>query len=66
MISNVAKEDVAVATGIMFLFRMTGRVIGVGFSGALIQAVLTAQLRKRITGPGAFEVRSTLPRQSPP
>ena len=57
MIANVAREDVAVATGILFLFRTTGQVLGVSLSGAILQAVLTTQLRKRITGPGAFEVR---------
>jgi len=56
MIANIAKEDTAVATGIIYLFRTTGQVLGVSLSGALLQAVLTKQLRKRITGPGAFEV----------
>jgi hypothetical protein len=56
MIANVAKEDVAVATGITYLFRTTGQVLGVSLSGALLQAILTKQLRKRITGPEAFEV----------
>lgn len=59
MIANVAKEDIAVATGITYLFRTTGQVLGVSLSGALLQAILTKQLRKRITGPEAFEVRST-------
>jgi len=56
MIANVAREDIAVATGITYLFRTTGQVLGVSLSGALLQAVLTKQLRKRITGPEAFEV----------
>ena len=56
MIANVAREDVAVATGVLFLFRTTGQVLGVSLSGAILQAVLTKQLQKRITGPGAFEV----------
>ena len=56
MIANVGREDVAVATGFMFLFRSTGQVLGVSLSGALLQAVLTNKLRKRITGPGALEV----------
>ena len=55
----MAKEDAAVATGIIYLFRTTGQVLGVSLSGALVQAILTKQLRKRITGPGAFEVWST-------
>ena len=56
MIANVAKEDIAVATGITYLFRTTGQVLGVSLSGALLQAILAKQLRKRITGPEAFEV----------
>jgi len=56
MIANVAKEDIAVATGITYLFRTTGQVLGVTLSGALLQAILTKQLRKRITGPEAFEI----------
>jgi len=56
MIANVAREDIAVATGITYLFRTTGQVLGVSLSGALLQAILTKQLRKRITGPEAFEV----------
>jgi hypothetical protein len=59
MIANVAKEDIAVATGITYLFRTTGQVLGVSLSGALLQAILTRQLQKRITGPEAFEVWST-------
>jgi hypothetical protein len=67
MIANVAKEDIAVATGITYLFRTTGQVLGVSLSGALLQAILTKQLRKRITGPEAFEVWSTsLARSSRP
>jgi len=31
-------------------------VLGVSLSGALLQAILTKQLRKRITGPEAFEI----------
>ncbi|EPT03548.1 hypothetical protein FOMPIDRAFT_1158252 [Fomitopsis schrenkii] len=56
MIASVVKEDLAVATGITYLFRTTGQVLGVSLSGALLQAVLTRKLRERITGPGAFEV----------
>ena len=56
MIATVPREDVAVATGMMFLFRTTGQVLGVSLSGAILQVVLTKQLQKRITGPGAAEV----------
>ncbi|KAI0939480.1 hypothetical protein AcV5_000887 [Taiwanofungus camphoratus] len=56
MIASVDKEDMAVATGITYLFRTTGQVLGVSLSGALLQAVLTRKLRERITIPGAAEV----------
>ncbi|KAH9951778.1 vacuolar amino acid permease [Amylocystis lapponica] len=57
MIAGVTREDVAVATGITYLFRTTGQVLGVSLSGALLQSVLTAKLRNRIQGPGAVDVR---------
>ncbi|KAL1761464.1 major facilitator superfamily domain-containing protein [Schizophyllum commune] len=57
MIAGVYKEDMAVATGITYLFRTTGQVLGVSLSGAILQAVLLSQLRHRITGPNAAEVR---------
>ncbi|KZT12978.1 vacuolar amino acid permease [Laetiporus sulphureus 93-53] len=73
MIASVAKEDMAVATGITYLFRTTGQVLGVSLSGALLQAVLTRKLRERITGPGAIEIiekirhsTSIIPDLSPP
>lgn len=56
IIANVRREDIAVATGITYLFRTTGQVLGVSLSGALLQAILTKQLRKRITVPGAVEI----------
>ena len=65
MIANVAREDAATATGILFLFRTTGQVLGVSLSGAIVQAVLTVQLRKRITGPEASEVWLSLSFQPP-
>ncbi|KAH0839647.1 vacuolar amino acid permease [Lanmaoa asiatica] len=56
MIAGVYKEDMAVATGITYLFRTTGQVLGVSLSGALVQSVLLHQLRNRITGPGASDI----------
>jgi len=53
MIAGVAKEDMAVATGITYLFRTTGQVLGVSLSGTILQAVLQKKLHERITGPGA-------------
>ncbi|KIJ20547.1 Drug:H+ antiporter-2 family protein, partial [Paxillus involutus ATCC 200175] len=56
MIASVYKEDMAVATGISYLFRTTGQVLGVSLSGAILQSVLLHQLRQRITGPGSSEI----------
>ncbi|KAH7879564.1 vacuolar amino acid permease [Lentinula edodes] len=56
MIAGVLKEDMAVATGITYLFRTTGQVLGVSISGAIFQAVLLQKLRLRIQGPGSAEV----------
>ncbi|KAG6911679.1 hypothetical protein DXG01_007929 [Tephrocybe rancida] len=55
MIAGVYKEDMAVATGITYLFRTTGQVVGVSLSGAVLQAVLLQKLRLRIQGPGSSE-----------
>jgi len=56
MIAGVYKEDMAVATGITYLFRTTGQVLGVSLSGAILQAVLLQKLRERIQGPGSSEL----------
>ncbi|KAJ7283826.1 major facilitator superfamily domain-containing protein [Mycena rebaudengoi] len=56
MIAGVFKEDMAVATGITYLFRTTGQVLGVSLSGAILQAVLLQKLRERIQVPGSAEV----------
>ncbi|KAH9482854.1 Multidrug resistance protein fnx1 [Psilocybe cubensis] len=56
MIAGVLKEDMAVATGITYLFRTTGQVLGVSLSGAILQAVLLQKLKERITGAGAAEL----------
>ncbi|EEB91097.1 hypothetical protein MPER_10605, partial [Moniliophthora perniciosa FA553] len=53
--SGVTREDMAVATGITYLFRTTGQVLGVSISGATLQAVLLLKLRERIQGPGSME-----------
>ncbi|KIK08399.1 hypothetical protein K443DRAFT_1497 [Laccaria amethystina LaAM-08-1] len=55
MIAGVYQEDMAVATGITYLFRTTGQVLGVSLSSAVLQAVLLHRLRQRIRGPGAAE-----------
>ncbi|KAG1874610.1 vacuolar amino acid permease [Suillus subalutaceus] len=56
MIAGVYKEDMAVATGITYLFRTTGQVLGVSLSGAVLQSILLRKLRQRITGAGSLEV----------
>ncbi|KAJ7667832.1 vacuolar amino acid permease [Mycena polygramma] len=40
MIAGVVKEDMPVATGITYLFRTTGQVLGVSLSGAILQAII--------------------------
>ncbi|KDR83544.1 hypothetical protein GALMADRAFT_54931 [Galerina marginata CBS 339.88] len=64
MIAGVYKEDMAVATGITYLFRTTGQVLGVSLSGAILQAVLLQKLRIRIQGPDSeriiYDIRRTL------
>ncbi|KAF8313422.1 MFS general substrate transporter [Clavulina sp. PMI_390] len=56
LISSVSREDMAVATGISYLFRTTGQVLGVSMSGALAQSILRTQLRERIHIPNADEL----------
>ncbi|QRW19223.1 major facilitator superfamily transporter [Rhizoctonia solani] len=56
LIASVDKKDYAVATGISYLFRTTGQVLGVSLSGALVQAVLVSSLRKGIQGPDAEKI----------
>ncbi|KAF8510277.1 major facilitator superfamily domain-containing protein [Gautieria morchelliformis] len=56
LIANVPRKDMAVATGMSYLFRTSGQVLGVSLSGALVQAVLIPQLREKITGPGSQEI----------
>jgi hypothetical protein len=56
MIAGVYKEDMAVATGITYLFRTTGQVLGVSLSGAVLQSILLRKLRQRITGADSLEI----------
>lgn len=55
MMAGVYKEDMPVATGITYLFRTTGQVVGVSLSSTIFQAVLLQKLRERIQGPGSSE-----------
>ncbi|KAF8308601.1 vacuolar amino acid permease [Clavulina sp. PMI_390] len=54
--SSVPREDVAIATGIYYLFRTTGQVLGVSMSGALAQSILRAQLHIKIRTPDSAEL----------
>ncbi|KAF8586896.1 vacuolar amino acid permease [Ramaria rubella] len=56
LIASVSREDMAVATGMSYLFRTSGQVLGVSLMGMLVQAILVRQLREKITGPGAQEL----------
>jgi MFS family permease len=60
VIACVSKADVAVATGITYLFRTTGQVLGVSLSGTLLQSILLSKLRQRIHGPNAEEFISRI------
>jgi len=56
MIAGVYKEEMPVATGITYLFRTTGQVLGVSLSGAILQGVLLQKLRERIRVPNSAEI----------
>ncbi|KAJ7643072.1 MFS general substrate transporter [Mycena polygramma] len=56
LISSVAQNDIPIATGLLYLSRVMGQVLGVSLSAALTQALLARSLRDRITGPGAAEI----------
>jgi len=56
LIAACDKADIAVATGVSYLFRTTGQVLGVSLSGALVQGLLTRFLRERIKGPDAAQL----------
>ncbi|KAK4699166.1 hypothetical protein P7C70_g7098, partial [Phenoliferia sp. Uapishka_3] len=56
LIAGVQRSDMATATGISYLFRYIGQVVGVALSSSLLQSVLTYQLGMRIKGENAAEV----------
>ncbi|EJT97595.1 vacuolar amino acid permease [Dacryopinax primogenitus] len=56
LIASVDRADLAVATGISYLFRTTGQVLGVSLSSAVVQGLLNKYLHERITGPGSKEL----------
>ncbi|EPQ29182.1 uncharacterized protein PFL1_03469 [Pseudozyma flocculosa PF-1] len=64
LINSVPRAEVAVATSCSYLSRTSGQVLGVSFSGTLLQALLKDQLRKRIHGEGAEDIISRIRHQS--
>ncbi|KAK7036010.1 MFS general substrate transporter [Favolaschia claudopus] len=48
LIASVPRDDIPLATGISYLFRTTGQVLGVSLSATLTQALLARNLRARI------------------
>ncbi|ADV23874.1 multidrug resistance protein fnx1 [Cryptococcus gattii E566] len=60
LIADVGPEHVAIATSLSYVFRTIGQVLGVALSGALTQAVLTGELKKRIHGPNAEEIIASI------
>ncbi|KAF9255596.1 MFS general substrate transporter [Marasmius fiardii PR-910] len=49
LISNAGKEDQAIATGVAFLFRSLGSVVGLSIGGTVLQETLRTVLRRRLT-----------------
>lgn len=57
LVASVSRAEMATATGLSYLCRYSGQVIGVAVSSSVLQAVLASELRRRIQGDGAEEVR---------
>ncbi|KAJ7090976.1 MFS general substrate transporter [Mycena crocata] len=51
--AGVSHADIPLVTGLLFLFRQLGEVLGVSLTAALTQVLLKNNLRQKITGPGA-------------
>ena len=60
LISSVPIKDQATATGVSYLFRSTGSVIGITTSQCVLQNLLKTWLTQRIQGPNAEYVKSLL------
>ncbi|KAH8992189.1 vacuolar amino acid permease [Lactarius akahatsu] len=56
LLAHLPRSQMAVGTGFVQLFRGLGQVSGVGVASALFQHTLSAELRKRIHGPGADQL----------
>ncbi|MCO5588142.1 hypothetical protein L7F22_042097 [Adiantum nelumboides] len=48
LINSVPRTQIAVATGMSYLFRTTGQVVGVATSGVILQAMLKKELQNRL------------------
>ncbi|KAJ7490932.1 MFS general substrate transporter [Mycena latifolia] len=55
LIVSVPRDDIALVTGLSYLFRTMGQVLGVSLSAALTQTLLARNLRVQIVGPGAAD-----------
>lgn len=64
LINSVERKAVGVSTGMSYLFRSTGQVYGVAVSGAILQRMLTHQLRYRIVGPESEELIARIRHES--
>ncbi|EIM89147.1 MFS general substrate transporter [Stereum hirsutum FP-91666 SS1] len=60
LFASVPREQIPVATGVSYLFRTTGQVLGVSLSSTLTQSLLAKNLRERITVPNADEIISKI------
>ncbi|KAJ7920452.1 MFS general substrate transporter [Mycena leptocephala] len=56
LIASVPPNEIPLATGLSYLFRTTGEVLGVSLSAALTQTLLVRELRMRIVSDGADEI----------
>lgn len=56
LLAHLPRSQMAVGAGFVQLFRGLGQVSGVGVASALFQYTLSAELRKRIHGPGADQL----------
>lgn len=64
LINSVTHEHVGAVTGMSYLFRTTGQVLGVSAAGELMQWLLTQELRRRIKGKHAAQLIARILHQS--
>ncbi|SCV68049.1 BQ2448_170 [Microbotryum intermedium] len=56
LIAAVPPADMAASTGVSYLFRATGSVLGISLSTSIFQNTLKADLERRIVGKGAHHL----------